>query len=61
MPDDTPRPARVEVGVFDLSRLPIQWSNVDPEKLQAAVETIESSVPQQVEQLKQEQKKQSKE
>jgi predicted ATP-grasp superfamily ATP-dependent carboligase len=61
MTEGTPRPAAVELGVFDLSRLPIQWSNVDPEKLQTAVETIESSVPEQVEQLKQEQKKQSKE
>lgn len=57
MPESTPRPATVELGVFDLSRLPVQWANVDPEKLQAAVEMIESSVPEQVEQLKKTQSK----
>eukprot|EP00953_Heterococcus_sp_UTEX-ZZ885_P029438 15622-Heterococcus_DN1.PRE.1 len=47
MTEGTPRPVTVELGVFDLSRLPVQWGDVDPEKLQAAVETIESSVPEQ--------------
>lgn len=57
MPEGTPRPVAVELGVFDLSRLPIQWGNVDPEKLQSAVETIEASVPEQLEQLKKQQNK----
>jgi hypothetical protein len=41
----------IEVGVFDLSRLPVMWSNIDPAKAESAVATIEQSVDQQVKQL----------
>ena len=41
----------VELGVFDLSRLPVLWSTIDPEKIEQAVTTIESHVDEQVQQL----------
>jgi hypothetical protein len=41
----------VEVGVFDLSRIPVIWQSIPPEKLEEAVNRIESSVDEQMEQL----------
>jgi hypothetical protein len=41
----------IEIGVFDFSRLPIFWNNIDPEKIEQAVTTIESHVDEQVQQL----------
>jgi hypothetical protein len=42
---------KVEVGVFDFSRLPIRWDHVELEKVQQAVHVIEESLEEQVEQL----------
>ncbi len=42
----------IEVGVFDMARLPVMWNNVEPDKLQAAVEVIDGTVEEQVQQLK---------
>jgi hypothetical protein len=46
----------VELGAFDLSRIP-GLASVDPEKIQQAVSTIEESVEQQVAQLEQDTKR----
>jgi 3-hydroxyacyl-CoA dehydrogenase len=51
----------IEVGVFDLSRLPVMWGDVDPDKAEQAVATIEASVEEQVKQLESKQKKQRQE
>ena len=52
--------AAIETGVFDLSRLPVQWSSIDPDKAQTAFATIEATVTEQIEQLKETQKIQCK-
>lgn len=41
----------VELGVFDLSRLPIKWDEVDPLMLERAVQQINESTKQQCEEL----------
>jgi hypothetical protein len=48
----------VEVGVFDISRLPVMWGNIDPAAAEQAVSAIESSVEEQVKQLESKRKKQ---
>lgn len=41
----------VELNKFDMSRLPIKWDQVDPEKMQQAIEAINASTKQQCEEL----------
>jgi hypothetical protein len=41
----------VEVGVFDLSLIPVLWQNIEPEKLEEAMHRIESTVDEQITQL----------
>lgn len=43
--------APIEVGVFDLSRLPVVWGSVDPAKVERAVQAISASIPDQVAEL----------
>ena len=42
----------VEFGKFDMSRLPIKWDEVDPVKMQSALDKIESSTHAQCVQLR---------
>ena len=43
--------ASVELGVFDLSRVPVNWAAIDPARIQEAKEAIDGSTREQCEQL----------
>jgi hypothetical protein len=42
---------KVEVGVFDMSRLPVRWDHIDAQVIEQAVSVLDSSVDEQVQQL----------
>ena len=46
-----PTTTAAEFGAFDTASLPIDWSKVDPEKVKAAQELLESNMDEQVAQL----------
>ena len=41
----------VELGKFDLSRLPVDWSQVDPEQVMRATEAIQATTVEQCKEL----------
>eukprot|EP00953_Heterococcus_sp_UTEX-ZZ885_P017185 9620-Heterococcus_DN1.PRE.3 len=45
--------SKIEVGVFDMSRLPVRWDKLEIERVQQTMEAIEGSLEEQIEQLTQ--------
>jgi hypothetical protein len=43
--------SKVEVGVFDMSRLPVRWDKLETEMVQQTMSAIEGSLDEQVQQL----------
>lgn len=48
----TPTLSNIEVGQFDPMNLPIAWAKVDPNKLAEVADRLESSVEEQIAQLR---------
>jgi hypothetical protein len=43
--------SKIEVGVFDMLRLPVRWDKLETEKVQQTMSAIEASLDEQVQQL----------
>jgi hypothetical protein len=44
---------RVDTGVFDMTKLPVNWSKVDDESIYKAADQLEGNIQQQIDQLEQ--------